>query len=109
MTKRVRELIDEVVWSTDNSKGVHTQMDTIIGENVVPMVLSKLAFKSLHDWAEEQAKIHDGKASKLSTSITQMLLNQIDCTGVKNLRDHHVRISSRYDTAKLNIWLWWRT
>ena len=107
MTEKVRELIDEVVWSPDDSKNVRTQMDIIIEKHVIPMVLSTLALKSLHKWAEEQAKIHDDQASKLDTSIAQMKLNQIDCTSVKNLRDHHVRISSRYNTAAFKIWGWW--
>ena len=111
MTEKVRELIDEVVWSPDDSvdKNVGSQLDKIINDHVVPMVLPALALKNLHQWAEEQSKIHNDKTSKLGTTITQIILSGADCKSVANLRDHHWRISTRYAKAAIRIWTWWKT
>ena len=109
MTEKVRELIDEVVWSPDDLKHVGAQIDKIINEHVVPMVLSAHALKNLHQWAEEQSEIHNDKTSKLSTTITHIILSGADCKSVANLRDHHWRISTRYAKAAIRIWTWWKT
>jgi hypothetical protein len=105
MTERLRELIDEVVWSTDDTQCVTAQTRIIIKKHVLPMAWPGPILSSLRDWAEKQAQSHGDKASKLDSVILGMIKHNVVVSSVQVLCDHHRRISGRYKTVLSFIWM----
>jgi len=103
MTEKVRELIDDVVWSTDDSVNMGAQLDKIINDHVVPMVFPAHALKTLQEWADAQSKIHADKASKLLKVNLAMTKRKEQVASVWVLINHHNRISTRYFIAATRL------
>ena len=101
MTDRVRELLDEVVWSADDTVSVSTETKTILAQNLNVMLYASPTLNALKDWTRKQIKAHEDNVLKLNTSISMM--RGIDCSSVKALRDHHRRICTRYTTVLLML------
>lgn len=99
MTDRVRELLDEVVWSADDMISVSTETKIILARNLNVMLYASPTLNALKDWTRKQIKAHEDNVLKLSTSI----LRGTDCSSVKALRDHHRRICTRYSTVLLML------
>lgn len=99
MTDRIRELLDEVVWSADDMISVSTETKIILARNLNVMLYASPTLNALKDWTRKQIKVHEDNVLKLSTSI----LRGTDCSSVKALRDHHRRICSRYSTVLLML------
>ena len=106
MTENVRELIDEVVWSLDKTVSVIAETDRVLDQHVAYMLLMGSTLNYLQEWAQEQDSIHEAKVKKLDTVITHMISNRLDFTGVKTLRDHHLRLCLRYLTVKTAVHSW---
>jgi hypothetical protein len=99
MTDRIRELLDEVVWSADDMISVSTETKIILARNLNVMLYASPTLNALKDWTRKQIKAHEDNVLKLSTSI----LRAKDCSSVKALRDHHRRICSRYSTVLMML------
>ena len=99
MTDRIRELLDEVVWSADDMISVSTETKIILARNLNVMLYASPTLNALKDWTRKQIKVHEDNVLKLSTSI----LRGTDCSSVKALRDHHRRICTRYSTVLLML------
>jgi sugar-specific transcriptional regulator TrmB len=99
MTDRIRELLDEVVWSADDMISVSTETKIILARNLNVMLYASPTLNALKDWTRKQIKAHEDNVLKLSTSI----LRGTDCSSVKALRDHHRRICTRYSTVLLML------
>jgi hypothetical protein len=98
MTERVRQLIDDVVWSTDDKKIVFDETEKILKEHVAPMIGQWRALVDLRDWASENSKSHKAKASKIDMNV-----NGSDSNGLLKLYNHHWRIHHRYDCVAVAI------
>jgi hypothetical protein len=99
MTDRIRELLDEVVWSTDHTISVSTETKAILNQNLNVMLFAKPTLNALKEWTREKIKIHEDNVLKLNTSI----LRATDCSSVIALRDHHRRICTRYSTVLMML------
>jgi hypothetical protein len=106
MTAKVQELINEVVWSSDQTVSVGVETKKILDQHVYYMLRLGPTLISLIEWTTEQITIQNGKKSRLEDSITQMTRNKVDCASVVALRDHHNRISWRYKTVQDTVCLW---
>jgi hypothetical protein len=106
MATKVQELINEVVWSLDKTKNVTGETNHILNQHVTHVLIMGSTLNSLLEWSEEQDKHHKAKVSKLDTVITHMILNKIDCSGVKTLRDHHMSMCIRYLKVNNAVYKW---
>ena len=106
MAAKVQELIDEVVWSSDKTGSVIAETYRILNQHVAYMLVMGSTLNYLQEWAKEQDSFHEAKVKKLDTVITHMISNKLDFTGVKTLRDHHLRLCLRYLTVKTAVHTW---
>jgi hypothetical protein len=106
MTEKVRELIDEVVWSSDKTRDVIEETNRILNQHVAYMLVMGPTLSYLQEWAREQDSLHEAKVDKLDAVITHMISSKLDFTGVKTLRDHHLRLCLRYLTVKTTVHSW---
>jgi hypothetical protein len=100
MTAKVRELIDDVVWKTeeDTVGNVLKEMGRILRDHVAPMIGEERALADLEKWAIEQRKMHKAKASKIDTNV-----RGCDSSGLEKLYNHHWRIHNRYNCVAIAI------
>jgi hypothetical protein len=103
MSAKVRELIDDLVWSNRRFANISNEVNKILKSHVLSMLLPACVIGELHCWAAEQRDIHDAKALKIQTMLVGM--HTLDCTGVTKLRDHHMQIAKNYQTVSTEIFL----
>ena len=109
MTERVRELVDELVWSPDDTKDIVTEANKILNEHVLYMLRMSPTLNSLTEWTMKQIETQNKKITKLDLVIAHMTRDSVDCTGVTSLRKHHSRISWRYKTVQNIVCVWQST
>jgi hypothetical protein len=106
MAAKVRELIDDTVWSDKPLAIISNEVREILDVHVWYMIQPGCVVRDLYEWTSEQIMIHNAKGSKIQAIIDQM--NTLDSAGITKLRNHHWRIANNYHSAGMEIVLFLR-
>ena len=99
MAAKVRELIEELVWSDITFPDLSHQVKKILFAHVWPIIMPARVMEELHEWVSEQTLSYDAKKSKINAILAEM--SAPDSAGVIMLRDHHWRIAKNYYTVSV--------